>query len=321
MPSPDLPISETLLPAAGAPSVLARLGFGRDGLPAAGEDFRLPLQVLGGSATESWIAGGPVQSYSPAPGLQLRCSADYLFGLLSLPAAQCADMERAAYLGYRRVLALVEDEGYPHFLRLWNFFDEVTGGDGDEERYRRFCVGRYDAIATPGFEQRLPAATVIGTFRPGFQIGFLAARRGGIPIENPRQISAYRYPREYSPRAPSFARALLFDRLLLVSGTASVVGHATRHPFDAPAQLRETAQNLRALLDHARAQHFAAEPGTHWQPRALRLYVRDAALAPALLIQAQELFGTPLPLTVLHGEICRRDLEVEIEGVFEALRA
>lgn len=321
MPAPLSPPAEIRLPAAGTASVLAHLGFGREGSPTAGDDFRLPLQILGGSAAESWIAGGPVQAYAPEPGLQLRCSADYLFGVLSVPAAQCVDMERAAYLAYRRVLALVDHEGYPHLLRLWNFFHEVTGGDGDDERYRRFCVGRYDAIATPGFEQHLPAATVIGTFTPGFQIGFLAARRAGIPVENPRQVSAYRYPREYSPRAPSFARALLFDRLLLVSGTASVVGHATRHPFDAPAQLRETAQNLHALLDHARARHFAAEPGTHWQPRALRLYVRDAALAPSLLVQAQDLFGAALPLSVLHGEICRRDLEVEIEGVFEARAA
>ena len=119
-------------------------------------------------------------------------------------------------------------------------------------------------------------------------------------------------------RFSGIARATLLDRLLLVSGTASVVGHATQHPYDAPAQLRETVENLRALLAEAQRQHFAAEPALRWQPRALRLYVRDAAQAASLRALAESLLGTPLPLSVLHGEICRRDLEVEIEGVFEA---
>ncbi|HEY0916349.1 MAG TPA: hypothetical protein VGE22_15865 [Solimonas sp.] len=306
-----------LLPAATPAELLARLEFGRDGSGAA-ERLRFPLQLLAGDATEDWLAGGPVETLAAEPGLQLRRSGDYLFGLLSVPAAQSVDMERAGYLAYGRLLRLLRERGYPHALRLWNYFHEVTGGDGDDERYRRFCVGRYDAIAAPGFEQQLPAATVIGTFEPGLQVGFLAGKRPGIPVENPRQVSAYRYPREYSPRAPSFARATLLDRLLLVSGTASVVGHATQHPYDAPAQLRETVENLRALLAEAQRKHFAAEPALRWQPRALRLYVRDAAQAASLRALAEALLGTPLPLSVLHGEICRRDLEVEIEGVFEA---
>lgn len=317
MPATDAP-AQVLLPATAPAVALAQLQFGRDGAATPG-GFRFPLQSLGGAAAEDWIAGGPVETLPGEPGLQLRRSGDYLFGLLSVPAAQSVDMERASYLAYRRLLNLLREQGYPEPLRLWNYFHEVTGGDGDEERYRRFCVGRHEAIAAPGFESRLPAATVIGTFQPGFQIGFLAGRRAGIPVENPRQVSAYRYPREYSPRAPSFARATLLDRLLLVSGTASVVGHATQHPYDAPAQLRETVDNLKALLAHAARQHFAAEPQLRWQPRALRLYVRDAALAPALQAQAQGLLGAALPLAVLHGEICRRDLEVEIEGVFEAI--
>ncbi|HSW12679.1 MAG TPA: hypothetical protein VLI06_07550 [Solimonas sp.] len=321
MSAPQSPAAEIRLSAEGS-ELLARLVFGRKAEAADPAQLRFPLQALAGSASESWFAAGPVEHLAAEPGLQLYRSPDYLFGLLSLPAAQTGNMERATYLAYRRLLTLAEEQDYPHFLRLWNYFHEVTGGEGDDERYRRFCVGRYDAMAVPGFESRLSAATVIGSFVPGFQIGFLAARRPGIPVENPRQVSAYQYPREYSPRAPSFARATLHQRLLLVSGTASVVGHATRHPFDAPAQLRETIENLQALLAQARQQHFAAAPAMHWQPRALRLYVRDAAQAPALMAQAEALLGgEPLPLAVLHGEICRRDLEVEIEGVFEAVGA
>lgn len=304
-----------------AQSVLARMHFGRHSTDAgaeAADSAVIPLDPLGPAAEELWLGDGPVQTLEPEPGLRLRRSADLLFGLLQVPGERAGDMDRAAHLAYRRLSELLREQGMPHCLRTWNYFHDVTAGDGDDERYRRFCVGRYEALAEPGFEQSLPAATVIGSFVPGFTLAFLAGRQPGIPVENPRQVSAWRYPREYSPRSPSFSRALLFGRQLLVSGTASVVGHATQHPFDASAQLQETHANIGALLAHAQQTHFADEPGFRWQPRTLRLYVRNAALADALRAQAEALFGAPLPLVLLHGEICRRDLEVEIEGVFEA---
>lgn len=310
---PEIPLSGP-----GFDQPLARLQFGRRAATGAAAGFAVPLERLGGNAAEHWCAAGPIEDLPAEPGLRLRRSGDFLFGQFSLPPAQTQDMERAAFLGYRRLQERLREQGFPQLLRTWNYFSEVTAGDGDAERYRRFCVGRFEALYAPGFEQGLPAATVIGSFAPGFELAFLAARRPGIAVENPRQVSAYRYPREYSPRAPSFARATLFNRLLLVSGTASVVGHATQHPYDAPAQLRETVANLRALLAHAQAQHFAADT-IRWQPRALRLYVRDARQAGSLQQQALALLGADTPLAVLHGEICRRDLEVEIEGVFEAL--
>lgn len=310
---------EILLSGAAFREPLARLRFGRRSAGGEAATFALPLERLAGAEAEHWCAAGPLQDLPAEPGLRLRRSADFLFGQFSLPPAQTLDMERAAFLTYRRLQELLREQGFEHLLRAWNYFGEVTAGDGDGERYRRFCVGRFEALYAPGFEHSLSAATVIGSFTPGFELTFLAARRPGLAVENPRQVSAYRYPREYSPRAPSFARATLFNRLLLVSGTASVVGHATQHPYDAAAQLRETVANLQALLSHARQQHFAGEEGFRWQPRALRLYARDADQAIRLQTQTLALLGADTPLAVLHGEICRRDLEVEIEGVYEAL--
>ena len=87
------------------------------------------------------------------------------------------------------------------------------------------------------------------------QVYWLAARVAGTPLENPRQVAAYRYPRQYGPQSPTFARAMLppagSDMPLLLSGTASVVGHETRHPGDVLAQLDETFANLDSLLDIA----------------------------------------------------------------------
>jgi hypothetical protein len=60
-------------------------------------------------------------------------------------------------------------------------------------------------------EAALPAATCIGRFDGvrRLQVYWLAAREAGLPLENPRQVSAFRYPRQYGPQSPSFSRALL----------------------------------------------------------------------------------------------------------------
>src|SRR3546814_12443298 len=89
-------------------------------------------------------------------------------------------------------------------------FDAITFGDGDAERYREFCVGRARGLGD--FDTHaLPAATAIGRCDDArvVQVYWLAARTPGMPVENPRQVSAYRYPRQYGPQQPSFARAML----------------------------------------------------------------------------------------------------------------
>src|SRR3546814_1451833 len=91
----------------------------------------------------------------------------------------------------------------PHLLRVWNYLDAITFGDGDAERYREFCVGRARGLGD--FDTHaLPAATAIGRCDDArvVQVYWLAARTPGTPVENPRQVSAYRYPRQYGPQQP-----------------------------------------------------------------------------------------------------------------------
>jgi hypothetical protein len=69
-------------------------------------------------------------------------------------------------------------------------------------------------------------------------------------------VSAYDYPRQYGPAAPSFSRAALTpDPLLLISGTASIVGHASVHLGDVTAQLEETLANLANRLRAGTREH------------------------------------------------------------------
>ena len=140
-------------------------------------------------------------------------------------------------------------------------------------------------------------------------------------MENPRQTPAWRYPREYSPVSPGFSRGVLLDAdtvtpRLLASGTASIVGHVSRHVGDVAGQLRESLANLEALL--AEGSREAGRAFSLARCDALRVYLRrpdDLATAQSLIA------GSGLDaerVLYLRGDICRRELAVELEGVFVA---
>lgn len=300
--------------------VLAVLGFG-DAAPATLADpryLRVPLQPHGGAPYEVWHTGRPVRSGRDG---EIAWASDgaLSFGVIEVPEAD-GIIEAAAH-AYARLTAFVRDSGTPHLLRIWNYLDAITQGDGDTERYRQFCVGRARGLG--GFDPtRLPAATAIGRCDDArvLQIYWLSSNAPGTPIENPRQVSAYRYPRQYGPQPPSFARAMLPPTTtkmpLLLSGTAAVVGHASAHADALLAQIDETFLNFDALLGAARARQPALPaqfgPGTR-----LKVYVRDRADLDTVADALHARLGSRVPYVVLHAAICRRELCIEIDGVHE----
>src|SRR4051812_7617517 len=114
---------------------------------------RVPLPRLGENRFEVWPAAGPVRRFE-SHGYACAEDGEHLFFWRIDGAA--GDIEAAAESAYRDLLALCAGSGFPQLLRIWNYFDRVTDGDGDDERYRRFCVGRHRVLAAPGFERRLP---------------------------------------------------------------------------------------------------------------------------------------------------------------------
>ncbi|MGQ0619536.1 MAG: chorismate transformation enzyme, FkbO/Hyg5 family [Panacagrimonas sp.] len=282
-----------------------------------GIDTTVPLRALTiADGEEHWI-GRAEGCTAERDGIRYAEDGTWLMGTLRVDGAASEDIEVAAFEAYRRLGAFNQGSAYPHLLRVWNYFDRLNQGEGDAERYRRFCVGRHRAIAEPGFESRLPAATVIGSQTPGLVLSFLAGRAPGVQVENPRQTSAFRYPRDYGPTSPSFSRATRVGPHLLVSGTAAVVGHQTRHPDDAAAQFGEIIENLRALLDNARE---AADAASAWQAQAIRIYLRRPADLDTLRTRIQAAFPPPTPINILEGDISRSDLALEIEGVWTLVR-
>jgi chorismate lyase / 3-hydroxybenzoate synthase len=308
-------------PAQLPPDALACISYGAPA-PDDGDPRRVQVALvpLGGAPPhELWRGAGTVE-HGRDNGFGYARNGTLLFGHLSFGdgvAAQ-ADFAAAVQDAYTRLVAFCAAQGYPHLLRCWNYFGDIHGGAGDAERYRQFCVGRHRALATTqGFEQRLPAATVIGSRAPGALVYFFAAREAGLQVENPRQVPAFKYPRSYAPLPPSFSRALLKrwngadgGEQLFVSGTASVVGHESHHPDNTAAQLKETLANLRALLK-------AAGADTSWRAAGLKAYLRHAGDLAVVRATLERELGDGAPLLYLQGDICRTDLSVEIEALYQ----
>jgi len=283
-----------------------------------------PLSVdcarLAGPDAESWLAGAVGES-AETRGAAWAHGAHYAMVALVVDETQ-GDIETAAAQAYERLLVAVRSSEHPYLLRIWNYFAAINRGDGDEERYRRFCVGRARAVDGM-FNDPPPAATAIGADgEPGrLQVVALCSRVPALALENPRQTPAWQYPREHGPVSPGFSRGALLDAdtdapRLLASGTASIVGHVSQHVGDCAAQLHESLANLDALI--AQASEKSGKTFRRDGCEALRIYLRHGAdLAAAQAVMA----GSAIPperITYLRGDICRRELDVELEGVFAA---
>jgi chorismate lyase/3-hydroxybenzoate synthase len=220
---------------------------------------------------------------------------------------------------YTRILGLLDCRGFPHPLRMWSFLPAIHRRVGGLERYRGFCVGRDRAFREGGLEESgFPAATAIGSSASGLLVYLLAGRQPGRPVENPRQVSAYRYPPRYGPRPPSFARGMRLpesgpgSRTLLVSGTASVVGHRSRHPGDVLGQLRETLANLESVAAAAGLDGRWTAGDT---PPLLKVFLREPNHRETVSTELERWSRGRARVLYLQGAVCREELAIEIEGV------
>ncbi len=299
---------------------LAVFGFGPDAPHHA--DPRclvVPLQPLQGPApVEVWRCAGPVR-HGRDGDVAWSTDGQLLFGAMEVEEPADGGIEAAARIAYTRLGAFLAQAPARHLLRVWNYLDAITLGEDDQERYRQFCVGRSAGLGQLE-ATRLPAATAIGRCdgRRVLQVYWLAAGAEGTPLENPRQISAYRYPRQYGPQPPSFARAMLppaGSRMpLLLSGTAAIIGHASQHAGSVPAQVDETLANIGILIERARhsrpALPEAPDAGT-----LLKVYVREPGDAASVAQALARRLDPAVPRLLLHAQVCRRELLVEIDGV------
>ena len=268
---------------------------------------------------EVWSCDQPVRVHKDGH-VTVAVSGDLLFGSITAIEDLDAGLNRTTQRAYEQLLHLLLDSGFPHLLRIWNYFPGINEEQQGLERYRLFCMGRHEALAgtLPGFPTSLPAGTAVGTQSGPLQIYFLAGAHPATHIGNPRQINAYDYPKVYGPRSPSFARATLcrsdVTTQLFISGTASVVGHQSRHEGSADMQALETVKNLRALID--RAQCTAPSLDQVMRPQSVfKIYVRNPKHLDTVRPVLRAPFLLSSHLLYLKGDLCRKELLVEIEGL------
>lgn len=292
-------------------STLAVLGFGAGAT--SGDDPRwlgVDLESFDSpSALEIWQVDGSV-THGRAGELRWSAGDGWLFAAMQLDERQHGGLGDTAASVYAQLCGFLATRPEKHVQRIWNYLGAINDGDGDSERYKQFCDGRSRGMGD-FFAEGFPAATAIGHHAavPRLQVYLLACDQAGLRVENPRQVSAWRYPRQYGRTPPSFARAMALPAqdALAISGTAAVVGHASAHEDDLEAQLEETLTNLESLLASAgmRSGFDTQSP--------LKAYVRQATDAAHVRDFLQRRLPG-VPVLLLHGDICRQELLVELDG-------
>jgi chorismate lyase/3-hydroxybenzoate synthase len=284
---------------------------------------------------EVWRVANPdVQLSSGAEQgkIRYRYSDDLLFGSLSIAEravdarSEAEALQRATEIAYQEIFDLLDDTAHPHVLRIWNYLPNINAQAGGDERYRHFNSARQTAFRKSGRATMgtVPAASALGSPAGSpLSIYFLAARRPPRMIENPRQTSAYHYPRKFGRHSPIFSRACIWGDSggrLFVSGTASIVGHETIHRGDVIAQTRETIVNIGALLEQA--NRIVGASRYSLDSLKLKVYLRNPSDLPGVeaalagLLRSGASLPHPAPFIVyLQADVCREDLLVEIEAV------
>lgn len=314
---------------AATPHMLGHMTFGlqrhASGIASARQHlYAEPLHRSDSVHSELWLSKAPTQAWQE-PGVQCQANDDVLFGVIEIPEPPdtkdgMRPLEQATHIAYRQLFETLDKYDYKYLWRAWNYMPDITEVTHGLERYQQFNAGRQLGFASSArtVTGNVPAACALGVRSGPLSVAFLAGRSPTVPIENPRQVSAYHYPRQYGPQSPTFSRASLAQlhqqELLLLSGTASIVGHETVHVGDAKNQTLEILANIQAVLSQANL-HSKSADGYRLQDLNMRVYVRHAKDAELIRSILNERIGTDHQALYLHADICRADLDVEIEGI------
>jgi chorismate lyase/3-hydroxybenzoate synthase len=313
-----------------------------DGLPAVPlQQVPMPLLGVSGLALsgdtrpleaclELWRLPGceGVREQGQADTLVWASQADVLCGVMTLDEALCTRdpqraLEWASATVYQRIFERMKAAGFPYLWRVWNYFPRMHEGANTRfDRYQQFNSGRQAAFGANGHAVtgNVPAASAIGLAQGALTVAFFAGRCPAVAIENPHQMSAYDYPVDYGLRRPIFSRAVWLDRggspLLLISGTASIIGHASCHAQDVQAQCAQILAHIATLRDEAyRQQRHRDFPPFSLEKGYYRVYLRRTQDYPLIRAMLEEHWGKTTRIVYLQGDLCRQDLLLEIEAV------
>ena len=213
---------------------------------------------------------------------------------------------------------LLQIEKFPinSIVRQWNYIEQITAFDGEDQHYQSFNNVRSDFYHKADWTKGYPAATGIGTNSGGVLIDFdavvLTSEKDFItPIDNSLQVAAHAYSEKVlensfsQKKTPKFERAKSITinnrRFIYVSGTAAIRGEESLKGIDLDEQLCITMENIEELIKVAK-------------PLLLRVYLKnetDYEKAESLL----HAIHPDIPISYMQADVCRDELLIEIEGI------
>lgn len=243
----------------------------------------------------------PGGQFEAVDGLMGFRSSELLVGAVTVPVTfpLAKDIEQV----YKSLIKWLD--GF-HLYRVWNFVPQINQLCDGLEHYRSFSLGRGSAFEKSfgsSFEPFLPAASAVGLNESSFILYFIGGKQEPQHFENAEQVSAFHYPNEYGPRSPSFARGTSCGPMCFLSGTASIKGHQTIGVGDLQKQCEITKDNVDIVLKSMGVNQR--------QELAYKIYIRHRRDSDFI----QQFFKYLGPqVTYLEADICRPDLDVEVEA-------
>lgn len=206
-----------------------------------------------------------------------------------------------------------------NLCRIWNYVPYINDEGRGVENYKSFCQGRslaFEEFYGKDFEVKLPAGTGVGIEDDVYIIYFIATKNPVLHVENPEQVPAFHYPREYGPRSPSFARgtlATIEDKQVgYISGTASIKGHQTVHQGDIVQQFYTTLDNIKLVCQQ---MGYGNElPAPQGYDCEFTVYLRHRSDLPIVREMVDQNLPSSSHVIYLDSNICRADLDLEIEA-------
>ena len=206
-----------------------------------------------------------------------------------------------------------------NLARIWNYVPYINDESKKLENYKSFCHGRslaFEEFYGENFEAKLPAGTGVGIEDDVYVIYFVATKDPVLHVENPEQVPAFFYPRQYGPRSPSFARgtlAVVEDKHIgYISGTASIKGHKTVHQGDIVKQFYTTIDNIKLVCQQMGYGNDFPNPRLY--DSEFTVYLRYMSDLPTVRAMINKHLPFSSHVIYLHSNICRGDLDLEIEA-------
>ena len=219
---------------------------------------------------------------------------------------------------FQLISDLMRREGFPinSIIRQWNYIEEITKFDGDDQHYQIFNNSRSEYYGKTSWENGYPAATGIGANLGGVLVDLDAAVFSNpdcfaTPIDNKLQVAAHAYSEGVLEAAnskkttPKFERAksMTFGNreLIYISGTAAIRGEESLIGVGLERQLHITMENIAELIGEAKL-------------KMLRVYLKDKSFykdAERLLNE----YKLNIPISYMWADVCRDELLIEIEGI------